>query len=95
VFYLFAEIVLDAGGVFRHDYRLGAGGSAGLLLDMSPYWSAQFEGAVDRFPLGNIQTRWEARMTQVIHVSRILDFRLTFQALSSYREGLWTINYYL
>jgi len=95
VFYLFAEIELDAGGVFRHDYRLGAGGRAGLLLDMSPYWSAQFEGAVDRFPLGNIQTRWEARMTQVIHVSRILDFRLTLQALSSYREGLWTINYYL
>lgn len=93
--YLLAEMDSGIGRVFEKNYRLGAGGRAGLLMHLGPLWTVRLEGAIIRYPLGDVHTRVYGLLNQTFHISKNIGLRLTLKRESSYREALFSFNFYL
>ena len=53
IFFAFAEAEADYSHAYAEDYRVGGGGSVGLLSDLTDRWKLIASGTYLRFPLGD------------------------------------------
>jgi hypothetical protein len=53
VFFAFAEAEADYSRAYQEDYRVGGGGTAGLLADLTDRWKLMASGTYLRYPLGD------------------------------------------
>jgi hypothetical protein len=75
LYYAMAEADFGAAPVFDQGWRAGAGGTAGLMLDLLPTWRALFEATYIGYIQGPSQER--LRLVNAWHLSRNAELRLT------------------
>jgi len=94
VFYSLINLELELSGHFDDDYRLGGGGTAGTLIDITKNWRIQVAGDYLSFPLGNESHYYKVLVNQRYSISQNVDVRLEWNLLNSQNEWLSAINYY-
>lgn len=87
IYYALAEADAGMGGVFRENYRLGAGVRAGLLLELTKRSRAQMEGSYFGYPLGDPRPNFRASLGLSLEASRDLSFRLNLERRGPRREA--------
>ena len=75
LYYVLAEADFGAGPVFSQGWRSGAGGTAGLLLDLTDSWRTLFEATYIGYAQSPAQER--LRMQSAWRLSRDTELRLT------------------
>lgn len=90
--FLFGELDLGLGDIFRDKYRIGFGASAGFLIEMHPRWRVHVEGGILRYPVSDIQTNKNVMIKQVFSLSKKFELRFTLEKEETYREMLFTLN---
>jgi hypothetical protein len=95
-FFLFLEPTVQADGILPDGYRLGAGGSAGMLLDLSADWRVELSLQHTVFFAGvDEPTAVErAALRQRYRLSRNLDLRLDWSGVEHYREVMAGMSWY-
>lgn len=73
--YLMGEGAMLASGTLAHNHALGAGASAGLLVDMTPLWRVHVQGRGLRYFSGERHDRFEASLDQRYTLTRDLALR--------------------
>jgi Domain of unknown function (DUF4105) len=93
---LYAMIEVDAGigGIFRDDYRVGAGPSIGILLSPIRKYRIHFNGSVFRYGLGNISTVNNLKLVQAVDITHTQELRLTLSRQNAYSEIMGSFNLY-
>jgi hypothetical protein len=81
-------------GRLDQNYRLGGGGTAGLLWDISPNWRVHLVGDYLNFPLGHDSAYHRVAVVQRYAVGRDLDFRLDLGRLNGKDDWLVAVNVY-
>jgi hypothetical protein len=81
-------------GRMDSNYRLGGGGTAGLLWDISPDWRVQLVSDYRNFPLGHDSAYYRVAVVQRYAVSRDLDVRLDLGWLNGKGDWLAAVNFY-
>ncbi len=76
------------------NYRLGGGGTAGLLWDITAHWRVQLVSDYLNFPLGHDSGYYRVAAVQRYAVGRDLDFRLDLGRLNGKDDWLVAVNYY-
>ncbi|MFQ5779272.1 MAG: DUF4105 domain-containing protein [Nitrospiria bacterium] len=92
--YLLPELDFGVGGVFDDNYRLGGGGTSGILLNLSAFWRINVEGTYLHYPLGDKRPNAKVGIKQVFRVSDDINFRLNLQREGSYKEALFMVSRY-
>jgi hypothetical protein len=93
-FYGLIEGQADAGGSFRDDYRLGAGGSSGVLFDTFGVGRTHVSAGWMRYGVGNITSVNTIRAVQAFFLTPSLEARVTLERQNGYREGVVALNLY-
>ena len=77
-----------------HSYRLGGGGTAGVLWDITANWRVQLVNDYLNFPLGHDSAYYRVAVVQRYAVSRDLDVRLDLGWLNGKGDWLAAVNFY-
>jgi hypothetical protein len=85
LYYAMAEGDLGAGPVFAQGWRSGAGGTAGLMLDLAPAWRTLFEATYIDYVHGPSQER--LRLVSAWKLSRDTELRVTLDRRVPDREA--------
>lgn len=93
LYYVFAEADVGVGPVFRQDWRSGAGGTAGLMLDVTGLWRVLFEATYIGY--AQSESRERLRMASSFRLSRDMELRLTLdRRVPDQEAGLYLHLYY-
>ena len=92
LYYVMAEADFGAGPVFDRGWRLGAGGTAGLLFDLTRSWRTQLEATCIGYAQGPAQER--LRLVSAWHLSRDAELRLTLDRRVPDREAGGSFYFY-
>ncbi len=92
--YAMVDVDSGVGGVFRDYYRLGAGGSTGVVLGVTKIWRAHFIGSYIRYGIGDISSANRLRLVQAVELPKDFELRLTLNRENYYRDGIFSLNRY-
>lgn len=94
LYFALAEADLGFGPVLPQDWRAGAGGSAGVILDLAPRWRVLGEAAYLEYAQRSAP-RQRLRLTSSVRVTRNFEARLTLERRNPYEEaGLMLYLYF-
>jgi hypothetical protein len=93
-FYSLVELELELSGHLDHDYRIGGGGTAGALIDITNNWRIQIAGDYLSFPVGNESNYYKVLVNQRYALSQNVDIRIEWNILNGQNEWLSAVNYY-
>ena len=79
VSFLFPEVEANVSRAFAHDYRLGAGGTLGVLLHLSDRWKVLISGTYRRYPLGDTGEETQGFIGQQYALHRNWGVRFEFR----------------
>jgi hypothetical protein len=94
LFYGLASIQVQYSGRLDPDYRLGGGGSAGLLWDVTTNWRVQLQGDYMNFALGHRSNYHKVAVVQRYAIGRDFDVRLDIGQLNGKSDWSAAINLY-
>ena len=94
VYFGFAEIVSEYGKGFDHGYRIGAGLSAGALVDITDRWKMGATTTYLGFAAGDKKPEWRVSAQQRFALSRNLALRLDFTQRASQQDYLLNLHFY-
>lgn len=95
IMYVMGDVDMGLGGVFDHGYRAGAGGSAGFLLTIAPWWRANAEGGVIRYGIGDVRTATQYGLIQTFSFSKLFSLRAALRRDGPAREALFSFWWYI
>ncbi len=78
VVFVFAEAEADYSRAYQEDYRVGGGGTVGLLADLTDRWKLMASGTYLRYPLGDKSDDVRCFVGQRYTVSQNLTLRLEY-----------------
>jgi hypothetical protein len=78
VVFAFAEAEADYSRAYQEDYRVGGGGTVGLLADLTDRWKLMASGTYLRYPLGDKSDDVRCFVGQRYTVSQNLTLRLEY-----------------
>ena len=88
------EFDSGVGGIFNKHYRIGIGGTAGLLFNPWRPMKLHFTGTYVRYPAGDISSVNKLRLVNAFSISRDLEIRVSLERQNHYREGMLSVNIY-
>jgi len=94
VVYAFAEADASAGNAFDPGYRIGGGGTIGLLTDLAPWWKMQLSATYLSFPLGERSSDFRSLFEQQLTLTTNLALRLDLNRRDAQDEAMLTLQYY-
>ncbi len=77
-----------------HDYRVGGGGTIGLLLDLTEDWRVQILGNILAFPLGHESDYYKVSINQRVALTQHSDLRVEMSQMEGKDEWVLSGNYY-
>jgi hypothetical protein len=89
-----AEVEADASKAYEENYRIGGGGSVGLVADLTDRWKLLATGTYLRFALGekSEDIRWS--IGQRYSLMKNLAFRVEYNHRSQDNDVLATLHLY-
>jgi len=87
--YGFAETDLHVGGTRGHGYALGAGGSAGVIKDLTDWWKVQLLARYLDHPLGDEMRQLRVSLGQGLKLSTNLGLSATVARGSEDDDSMW------
>ncbi len=78
VYFAFGELEADIGPAYDDNYRMGGGGTAGLLADLTERWKVLVSTTYIRYPLGDQSDDWRVSFGQRYTLQRNLTARFEF-----------------
>lgn len=94
LFYAFAEGDLNYGSAFEKDYRMGGGGTLGMLADLTPRWKLHLSTTYLSFPLGERSHEFRASLEQRYTLQKDLAVRLELNHDHRQNESLLKLDFY-
>ena len=94
VYFAFADLAAEYGRVFDSDYRLGAGASAGALLDVTERWKMGLSAGYLQFTAGDKSGEWRVTAHQRYTLSKNLAVRFEFNQRAGTQEYLVNLQAY-
>jgi hypothetical protein len=94
VYYGFAEVAAEYGRVFDSDYRMGAGATAGILVDFTERWKLGLSGTYLNFRAGDKSAEWRARVQQRYTVGKNFALRFDFDQRARTQEYVLNLHGY-
>lgn len=94
VYFGFAELAAEYGRVFNGDYRVGAGASAGILVDITERWKIGASGTYLNFPAGDKSAEWRATAQQRYTLNKNFALRFDFSQRAHTQEYLFSLHGY-
>jgi hypothetical protein len=94
VYFGFAELAAEYGRVFASDYRIGAGATAGALVDITERWKMAVSGTYLNFPAGDKSAEWRISAQQRFTVGKNVAVRLEFNQRARTQEYLLNLHAY-
>jgi hypothetical protein len=94
VYFAFADLVVEYGRVLHSDYRLGAGASAGVLLDITERWKMGVSAGYLQFPAGDKSGEWRVGAQQRYTLNKNLAVRFEFNQRAGTQEYLLNLQAY-
>ena len=79
VYFLFPEVDAEASRGFTPNYRIGAGGTAGILIQFSNRWKALLSGTYARYPLGDRGEEFRGSVSQEYTLRQNLALRCEYR----------------
>ncbi|HEY5594770.1 MAG TPA: hypothetical protein VIL61_06390, partial [Nitrospiria bacterium] len=92
--YVLAEADSNYGGVFDKHYRVGGGGTLGLLTDLTPKWKLHLFTTYLSFPLGERSHDFRASLDQRYTVRKDMAVRLELNHAHRQNESLLRLDFY-
>ena len=94
VWYAMAEVEADASRAYQDSYRVGGGGTIGLLADLTERWKLLATGTYLRFPLGDKSDDFRWSVGQRYSLTTNLAFRVEYNHRSHDNDVLATLQMY-
>jgi hypothetical protein len=94
VWYAMAEVEADASKAYEDSYRIGGGGTVGLLADLTDRWKLLATGSYLRFALGEKSDDFRWSIGQRYSLMRNLAFRVEYNHRSHDNDVLATLQLY-
>jgi hypothetical protein len=94
VYFGFAELGAEYGRVFDGGYRIGAGATAGVLVDITERWKMTLSGTYFNFPLGDRSAEWRAAAQQRYTLNKNFALRFDFNQRARTQEYLFNLHAY-
>jgi hypothetical protein len=94
VLYAFAGLDTNAGNAYQPAYRIGGGGTAGLLADPARWWKANLTVSYLSYPLGDRSSDFRSSLEQNLTLSQNMALRLELSRRDAQDEAMLTLNYY-
>ncbi len=79
VYFLFTEVDVEASRGFTPKYRIGTGGTAGILVQFSSRWKALLSGTYARYPLGETGEEFRGSVSQEYTLRQNLALRCEYR----------------
>ena len=94
VWYAMAEVEADASKAYEENYRIGGGGTVGLLADITDRWKLLATGTYLRYALGDKSEDIRWSIGQRYSLMRNLAFRVEYNHRSHDNDVLATLQMY-
>jgi hypothetical protein len=94
IYFGFAEAAAEYGSVLDRGYRVGAGATAGLLVDVTERWKIGVSGTFLNFMAGDKAGEWRTGAQQRYTLSKNLALRFDFNQRASTQEYLFNLQGY-
>ena len=94
VYFGFAELASEYGGIFSSNYRLGGGATLGALVDITDRWKFGLSGTYLNFPLGEKSNEWRVSAHQRYTLHKNVALRFEFNQRARTQEYLLNLNAY-
>ena len=94
VFYAFAEADFNYGNVYEKNYRMGGGGTLGLLANVTQRWKIHLFTTYLSFPLGDRSDEFRGSLHQRYTLTKDLALRLELNRRDRQNEGLFRLDVY-
>jgi hypothetical protein len=92
VYFAFAEAEASVGSVYQYDHRFGAGGTAGVLANVTDRWKILASASYLRFPLGERSEDIRAFVGQRYTIHQNLALRFEFSHRKDDNELLFLVH---
>jgi hypothetical protein len=94
VYFGFTEFAAEYGRVLEGGYRVGAGATAGVLVDVTERWKVGLSGTYLNFPAGDRSAEWRAGAQQRYTLTKDLTLRFDFNQRAHTQEYLFNLHAY-
>lgn len=94
VYFAFAELDANYSHAFEQNHRVGAGGSVGMLADLTERWKALLSTTYLRFPLGERSDDFRVSVQQRFTLQKDWALRVEFSHRAHDNEVLLTVHAY-
>ncbi|HET8720867.1 MAG TPA: DUF4105 domain-containing protein [Nitrospira sp.] len=94
VWYAMGEVEADASKAYEDNYRIGGGGTVGLLADLTDRWKLLATGSYLRYALGEKSEDFRWSVGQRYSLTRNLTFRVEYNHRSHDNDVLATFQMY-
>jgi hypothetical protein len=92
VYFAFGELEADIGHAYDENYRMGGGGTAGLLADLTERWKVLLSTTYIRYPLGDQSDDWRVSFGQRYTLQRNLTARFEFNHRHDDNEVMFSVQ---
>ncbi|MGH7166450.1 MAG: DUF4105 domain-containing protein, partial [Nitrospiraceae bacterium] len=92
VYFAFGELEADIGHAYDENYRMGGGGTVGLLADLTERWKILLSTTYLRYPLGDQSDDWRVSVGQRYTVQRNLTVRFEFNHRDHDDQTLFSVQ---
>jgi len=94
IFYAMGEVEADASKAYEDSYRIGGGGSVGMLTDITDRWKLVASTTYLQYPLGDKSHDWRWFVGQRFSLTTNLAFRIEYNHRSHDNDVLATLHMY-
>jgi hypothetical protein len=94
VLYALAVLDVNAGNAYEPAYRIGGGGTTGLLVDLASRWKANVTVTYLSYPVGDRSSDFRSSLEQNLTLTRNLALRLDLNRRYAQDEAMLTVHYY-
>src|SRR5437667_82819 len=95
MYFAFAELDANYSHAFDENHRIGGGGTAGLLADLTERWAILLSTTYLRYPVGEDSDNWRVAFQQRFTLQKDLALRLEFNHLDRHdNEAVLSVQVY-
>jgi len=95
VYFAFTELDANYSHAFDENHRVGGGGTAGLLADLTERWAILLSTTYLRYPVGEDSDNWRVSFQQRFTLQKDLALRLEFNHLDRHdNEAVLSVQVY-
>ena len=95
MYFAFAELDANYSHAFEQNHRVGGGGTAGLLADLTDRWAILLSTTYLRYPVGEDSDDWRVSFQQRFTLQKDLALRLEFNHLDRHdNEAVLSVQVY-